>query len=89
MAVKSGQLAVGTTRIDIPVTCVMPWKLEIKNMDNTDAIFIGNGDVTTSTGLRLAKGERITLELAPLDRVYLISAKEGHTIGYMVFTQAC
>jgi hypothetical protein len=89
MALKSGQITASTTRRDIPVTCVMPWRLEIKNMDNTDDIFIGNGDVTTATGLRLAKEERMTLELAPLDRVFVISAKETHQIGYIVFTQAC
>ena len=89
MAIKSGQISVGTARVIIPETCIMPWKLQIKNMDSTDDVFIGNGDVTTSTGLRLAKEERLVLELAPLDRVYLVSAKEGHTMGYMVFTQAC
>lgn len=89
MAIRSGQIIATTTRRDIPETCVMPWRLEIKNMDNTDDIFIGNGEVTTSTGLRLGKEERLTLELAPLDRVYVISAKNAHQIGYIVFTQAC
>jgi hypothetical protein len=89
MAVRSGQIVATTTLRDIPETCTMPWRMEIKNMDSTDDVFIGNGDVTTETGLRLAKEERITLTLAPLDRVFVISAKNTHQIGYIVFTQAC
>lgn len=89
MAVRSGQLVVGTTAVVLPETCVMPWRLEIKNMDNSDDLFIGEEGVTTSNGLRLAKLERVTLTLAPLDRIYLVSAKAGHNVGYLVFTQAC
>ena len=89
MAIKSGQIVVGTTRVKVPATCIMPWRLEIKNADNSDDLFIGNGDVTTSTGMRLAKLERISLELAPLDEVYLVSAKAGHNAAYIVFTKAC
>ena len=89
MAIKSGQLVVGTTRVKIPATCNMPWRLEIKNADNSDDLFIGNSDLTTSTGMRLAKLERITLVLAPLDEVYLVSTKSGHNAAYIVFTQAC
>ena len=89
MPVKSGQLVVGTTRVEVPVTCIMPWSIEIKNADNSDDLFIGNGDVTTSTGMRLAKLERISLTLAPGDRIYLVSAKPGHNASFLVFTQGC
>ena len=89
MAIKSGQLVVGTTRVKVPETCVMPWRLEIKNADNSDDLYIGNGEVTTSSGMRLGKLERISLSLAPLDEVYLVAAKPGHNVAYVVFTQAC
>ena len=89
MPVKSGQLVVGTDRVEVPVTCVMPWRIEIKNADNSDDLFIGNGDVTTSTGMRLAKLERISLTLAPGDRIFLVSAKPGHNASFLVFTQGC
>lgn len=89
MAIRSGQLIVGTTALVVPETCVMPWRLEIKNADNSDDLYIGAEGVTTSTGMRLGKLERITLQLAPLDRIYLVSAKPGHNVAYVVFTQAC
>ena len=89
MPVKSGQLVVGTARVEVPVTCTMPWRIEIKNADNSDDLFIGNGDVTTSTGMRLAKLERISLTLAPGDRIYLVAAKPGHNASFIVFTQGC
>lgn len=89
MAVKSGRITVGTTATDLGVTCVMPWRVLIKNDDNTDAVFIGNGDVTAANGLRLAKEATVELRLAPLDRVFAVSTKQGHTISFIRFTQAC
>ena len=87
MAVKSGQITVGTTRVEIPATCKQPFRLVIKNMDNTESVFIGNGDVTTSTGLRLAKEERIEFFLAPFDKLFVVSSKAGHKIGFILFSQ--
>ena len=89
MAIRSGQLAVGTTAVEIAETCVMPWRLEIKNLDNDDNLFVGGAGVTTSTGMRVAKLERISLQLAPLDKVSLVSTKAGHNVAYIVFTQSC
>ena len=87
MAIRSGQLTVGTTRVEIPVTCKQPFRLVVKNMDNTDDVFIGNGNVTTATGVRLDKEERIEFFLAPFDKLFVISAKAEHQIGYILFSQ--
>ena len=46
MALLSGVLSVGTVATVLPATCVMPFRLEIKNNDNTDAIYIGGPGVT-------------------------------------------
>jgi hypothetical protein len=89
MPVQSGQITVGTVRAQIPVTCIMPFRLEIKNMDNTDDIFIGNGDVSTTNGIALAKFERITLQLAPGDAVFVVSSKGTHKVGWIKFGQSC
>jgi hypothetical protein len=89
MGVRSGQLAVGTAAVQIPATCAMPFRLQIKNLDNADNVFLGNGDVSVTTGMRLAKEERLELSLAPLDTVSVVSTKAGHQIAYIVFTQAC
>jgi hypothetical protein len=84
MAVKSGQINVGTTPTIIPATSNQPYRLQIKNLDNTDALFLGNGDVSVSSGMRLDKEERIELTLGPLDRVHLISAKATHAVAYVI-----
>jgi len=89
MAVRSGQLTVGTAATEIPATCVMPFRLEIKNLDQTDDVYVGNGDVSTTTGMRLAKEERLEFFLAPLDTVSVVATKAGHQIAYILFTQAC
>ena len=89
MGLKSGRVTVGTTRVDLGVTCTQPWRILISNDDNTDTVFIGNGDVTTANGLRLRKEQTIELKLAPLDRVFAISTKEGHALSFIVFTQNC
>jgi len=87
MPVRSGRISVGTTATPIPITSTMPFRLEIKNLDNTDEVYIGNGDVTTSNGLLLAKEERLELSLAPLDIVNLVSTKVGHQVAYIILTQ--
>jgi len=89
MALESGKVTVGTAATIIPSTCVMPWKLEVHNDDNTDDLFLGGPGVTTTTGMKLNKLERIDLELAPLDYVYAVSSKAGHSVSYIKFTRAC
>lgn len=88
MPLNAGKVTVGTAATEIPVTSQMPWVVELKNDDNTDAVYIGGSAVTTTTGLRLAKEERVELPLGPLDRVYAISTKAGHSISYAAVRQA-
>ena len=87
MAVFSGRVTVGTTPVQIPVASNMPFKVELKNDDNTDAVFIGNGTVTTSTGLRLAKEGQLSFEMTPGDQLFAVSSKDGHTISFLLFTR--
>jgi hypothetical protein len=85
--VKSGQIAVGTTATEIPVTCKQPFRIQVKNLDNTDEIFIGDMSVTTTTGIRLDKEERIEFFLAPFDKLFVVSSKAGHNVGFILFSQ--
>ena len=89
MTLEAGQITVGTAATIIPETCIMPWRLEIHNDDNTDDLYVGGVSVTTSTGMRVNKLERLSLELAPLDYVYVVSSKSGHNVSYIKFTRAC
>lgn len=88
MSISAGRLTVGTAATEIPVTANQPWTIEIKNDDNTDAVYLGGSAVTTTTGLRLSKEERIELEMNPLDRVYVVSTKAGHSVSYLKIAKA-
>lgn len=88
MSLLSGQITVGTSATEIPVTSHQPWTIEIKNDDNTDAVYVGGPAVTTSNGLRLAKQERIELSMNPGDRIYLVSTQTGHSVSYLKISKA-
>ncbi|HEY7824109.1 MAG TPA: hypothetical protein VIG24_14810 [Acidimicrobiia bacterium] len=87
MPISSGQIAVGTVATEIPETCTMPFRLEIHNDDNTDDLYIGGSGVTTTTGMKVNKLEQLQVRLAPLDRVYCVSSKNGHNVSYIAFRQ--
>ena len=87
MAIFSGRVTVGTERVQIPVSSNMPFKVLLKNDDNTDAVFIGNGTVTTSTGLRLGKEGQLSFDMNPNDQLFAVSSKDGHTISFLLFTR--
>ncbi len=57
--------------------------LHIKNNDNTDAVYLGGADVTTSTGYRLDKLEALDLVVSPTDLLYGVSGKAGHVISWL------
>jgi hypothetical protein len=83
MAVSSGRITVGTVASIIDGTFNSNFRLIIHNNDNTDAVYIGGPDVTTTNGLVLQKEETLQLEMNPLESVYAVSAKAGHSISYL------
>jgi hypothetical protein len=83
MAISSGRITVGTVASIIDVTFNSNFRLIIHNNDNTDAVYLGGADVTTANGLQLLKQETLQLEMNPLESVYAVSAKAGHTISYL------
>jgi len=87
MPITSGKLAVGTAAVAIPETCTMPFRLEIHNDDNSDDLYLGGPGVTTATGMRVNKLEQLQVRLAPLDQVYAVSSKSGHSVSYIAFRQ--
>jgi len=89
MAVSGGKVTVGTAATEIPETCVMPFSLQIHNDDNTDEVFLGGPDVTTTNGMQLNKLENIRIDLSPLDKIYAVSSKSGHILSYVTFRKTC
>lgn len=81
--ISSGQNTVGTAATMIDTTASMPFRLMIHNNDNTDAVYLGGEGVTTTTGMTLAKSERIELVMYPGETLYAVSTKEGHSISWL------
>ena len=84
MALSSGVTSVGTvaTLID-GVAWQNPVVMHIHNADNTDTVYIGGSDVTTSNGLGLLKQDSIDLTLYPGNTIYAVSTKAGHNISFI------
>ncbi len=86
MALSSGVVSVGTAATQINGASANPMKLHLANNDNSDALYVGDPGVTTTTGLVLAKLERIVFELNPGERIFAVSTKSGHSLSYVVQT---
>lgn len=85
--ISSGQVIVGTAPTLIDGLEVNPFRLHIHNHDNTDAIYLGASNVTTTTGLKLVKEDSIELIINPLEALYAVSTKAGHVISYLKQTE--
>ena len=85
--ISSGQLSVGTAATLIDGLEVNPFRLHIHNHDNTDSIYLGASNVTTSTGLKLLKQDSIELIINPLEALYAVSSQAGHVISYLKQTE--
>ena len=83
MAITSGVITVGTVPSIIDGTYNSNFRLIVHNNDNTDAIFLGGPDVTIATGLQLLKQETLQLDMNPLESVFAVSDKAGHSISYL------
>ena len=83
MAISTGQLEVGTTPVQIDGTSNSNFKLHIHNLDNTDTLFLGNGNVSITNGMGLPKLDSIELECYPGETVWVVSPKSGHHISWL------
>lgn len=83
MAISSGQVTIGTVATIIDGTSNSNFRLIIHNNDNTDAVYLGNSNVTPLNGLFLQKEQTIQLDMNPLESVYAVSTKTGHSISYL------
>lgn len=87
MAITSGQITVGTSAVQIDGCSANPSSIHIHNNDNTNDLFLGNGSVTTSNGLRLQKLDSIEIILNPGESLYAISAGGSHAASWLRQTQ--
>ena len=85
--ISSGQVTIGTAPTLIDGLEVNPFRLHIHNDDNTDSVYLGTSDVTTTTGLKLLKEDSIELIINPLEALYAVATKTGHIISYLKQTE--
>ena len=84
MALVSGAVTVGTAATLINGAPHTNWvHFRISNNDNTDTVFIGGSNVTTTNGVLLLKLENFDIDLAPGNRIYAVSTKAGHTVSWV------
>lgn len=81
--ITNGTLTVGTTPTRIDGRAAGSVLLVLHNNDNTDALYIGGEGVTVANGVTIAKSERIQMVLHPLEQIYVVSTKEGHTLSWL------
>ena len=81
--ITSGRVSVGTVATAIDGVSTNPSRITISNVDNTDAVYLGGTAVTITTGFGLQKLEMIQFDLAPLEQLYAVAGKTGHTINWL------
>ena len=83
MAISSGQIAVGTAAAAVDGVWQNPSRITIQNLDNSDTLYLGNSNVSTTNGLALQKLEMIQFDLGPLEQLHVVSTKTGHNIAWL------
>jgi hypothetical protein len=81
--ITNGQSSIGTVASAIDGTHANSSIITIHNNDNTEAVYIGGTGVTTSNGLALQKEQTVQFELQPLEQLFAVSGKAGHTISWL------
>lgn len=81
--ISNGQTSIGTVAVAIDGVHNQPSNIIIHNVDNTDAVYIGSQTVTTTNGFVLAKEGTIQFTLQPLEQLWAVSGKAGHTISWI------
>lgn len=81
--ISSGQVSIGTVATAIDGVSTNPTRITISNVDNTDAVYLGSTAVTIANGFGLQKLEMIQFDLEPLEQLYAVSGKTGHTISWL------
>lgn len=85
--ITNGHTTVGTTPTLIDGLEVNPFRIHLHNDDNTDAVYLGNQDVTINNGLTLLKLDSIELTVNPLEALYAVSTKAGHVLSWLKQTE--
>jgi hypothetical protein len=83
MAITSGQLTVGTTAVQVDGNSTGWAHIHIKNLDNTDHLYIGGSDLTLANGYHVDKQEFIEFDIPPGEAVYLLASTGTIAVAWM------
>lgn len=88
MAVTAERVVVSTTAVALngADTGVSGASVTVKNTHATDALVLGDSDVTAATGFSLAAGATVTLELAGGEQVYAIRGAAADITAHVLRT---
>ena len=81
MALTSSQVTVTTSPTLLIAAENNPVLVHLHLHNNTDNVYLGNSDVTTSTGLRLIKQDSFEINLAPGNSLYAIITTSTATVS--------
>lgn len=79
ISVSSQTLTVGTTEVAFPTALAGRRRLMFQNTSSND-VYIGATGLTTSTGLRVAKGSTLSLEVGEAVNLFAIAASAGNVV---------
>ncbi len=85
MTILTGQTSVGTAVVKIAGNYGQTADLHLHLVDNTDNVYVGTSDVTTTTGLKLEKQEHVEIHLGQNDALYAVASQTGpYTITWLL-----
>jgi len=84
MAITTGQVTIDSaTPVQLDTSSVSNFKMMLHNMSNTDNLYVGNQDVTPTTGFEVHSHSYLTIDCQPNDAVYICSSNGSHTLAWM------
>jgi hypothetical protein len=83
MAVTSGQLIVGQTRLAVDGVSTNPYRLHFHNNEATTALYLGGPDVTVNNGLRLEAHETLEMIVSPNSQIFIVSTSNNHEVSWL------
>jgi hypothetical protein len=84
MALTSSQVLVTTSPTLLVSGKSNPQHVHMHLHDNTDNVYLGNSNVTTSTGMRLIKQDSFEITLLPANNLYGIITTSTATVSIIV-----
>lgn len=87
MAITNGNQTIGTALTQVDGNSQFQSTLTIHNNDTTKDLLLGGPNLTVANGVPLAKLQYISLQIPPLEAVYLRASTGEISVSWMRITQ--